>query len=1051
MEVVVSGSRRARALVAGIGESLSAALDLADSLDAAADALDAAGGGTEAGGDWWASARRPVAGADPRSTELAHALAVAEAGAPGLAGAPWSAPSWLAATAAGRPPEAVARFRPSLWRVGDVIVPPLDPGGGAARVPLAVPLLDAGNLLIDVGRGARAAGAAVIRSLVTRILATAPPGEVRLTVFDPVELGAGLAGYAPLRVAGVAGPTLTTRTALEAALSDLSAEVGRITVDRLGGQFANLRERVDSGLPRSEPWRLLVLLGWPNVTDEAARALRSLAEQGPACGVHIMAMVERPDAATAPPGRPAPPTASLLSDAVVLSLDDEGGARGPAHAPGAAVPARPDRPPRWRCSLSGPLPCVLDEPPPSDLVASIAREVAAAAALAAARPPDARDLLPERLWSHDSAGGLAVPVAAGDEGPVSLSFDDDTVHALVGGQAGAGKSTLLLDVIYGLAARYGPDQLRFHLLDFKEGLEFAQFAPRPGEEFFLPHADTIGMDSDREFGVAVLRHVRAQMARRAVTMRAVGARDLRGLRMADRASAWPRIMVVIDEFQVMLTPLDAVSREAVGHLEALARQGRAYGIHLLLASQTLSGIDALDATAGKRGSIFGQFALRIALRTSISESRVLLSVSNDAAGALGGVGEAIINRRNGHPAGNERVRVAYPDQAMLAGLRAGLAQAAARAPWPPRPPRVFVGHAPAYLEANPVFAALAGAPAPLLDTGHHDPELHHDPVLGDPALTPVGAGAAAPDQVGAAGTAPLALVGVPLDLAPAAVGVRLSALPGRNLAVLGPRRREAVGVLQAAVTSVAAQLPPGGLAVRLVAGTTAETGAAATLADWVRARGQRAEVVAAGGLRELLGAAGDRVRQAERDAIDGARPGVTQLIVLLAADAVRAGLEAKDPMTRRSGLDELRFLVRRGPSVRTHVIGWWRGPSRLLEDLGPAHRDDIGAWVAVGVAGGELFSLAGHRTVTGTTGANRAILFDRHDAPEPRTVIPFAPLGLLTGPGPGGGAAAAATDHDGQGYGATNYGATNYGGTAGGAPGYGPTGNGGASFNGAMR
>src|SRR5262249_28042351 len=164
---------------------------------------------------------------------------------------------------------------------------------------------------------------------------------------------------------------------------------------------------------------------------------------------------------------------------------------------------------------------------------------------------------------------------------------------------------------------------------------------------------------------------------------------------------------------------------------------------------TLSGIDALDATAGKRGSIFGQFALRVALRTSISESRVLLSTSNEAAGALSGVGQAVVNRRNGHPAGNELIRVARPGPDTLAALRP---RRVARRPPPAGagapPPRVFVGHAPALLDTSAAFAALR-APSPT------------------PALGP------------AATADPVALVGAPLDLAPPAVGVRLAAQPGR--------------------------------------------------------------------------------------------------------------------------------------------------------------------------------------------------------------------------------------------------------------------------------
>ncbi|WP_322750284.1 MULTISPECIES: FtsK/SpoIIIE domain-containing protein [unclassified Frankia] len=1017
----MSGTRRVRTLVTGIQTCLGEALSLADRLEALADQVELpepdaplAGTGTRPTDqlhwpdDAWhtgssAAQRVPIA--------LSAAASIAREQAPALAGARWSAPAWTPVRQAGlaghpTPGEPVSapevsvqgvsapgvpvqgaaerHYRPGLWRVGRVIVPPLLPGGVTAEVPLAVSLLDGGNLRIVVDRDRRGEGVGVVRGLLTRVLAAAPAGSVRVIVYDPYELGAGLAGFAPLRAAGVASPTLTTRTRLEGVLAELSAEVGRITVDRLGGRFASLREREAAGLPRAEPWRLLVLLAWPSLADDAARALAAVAAQGPACGVHVIVLAEEGAAPGARRGH------DTLAHAETLWLTDDGGNR-PAGDPGRPEGDRPS----WRCSLSGPLRCDLDEPPPPDLVAAVAQIVAAAAAHEAARPPNARALLPETLWSFDAAGGLAVPVAFGPDGPVTLRFDDDTVHALVGGQAGAGKSTLLLDVVYGLAARYGPDQLRFHLLDFKEGLEFAQFAPRGDDPFVLPHADTIGMDSDREFGVAVLRHVRALMQRRALAMRAVGARDLRGLRAAQVGTGWPRIMIVIDEFQVMLTPLDAVSREAVSHLEVLARQGRAYGIHLLLASQTLSGIDALDATAGKRGSIFGQFALRIALRTSISESRVLLSTTNEAAGALAGVGEAIVNRRNGHPAGNELVRVAYPEPALLATLRASLSSAnvsrtnVSRAAGN-RPPKVFVGHAPALLDDNPLFRSLAGTPAPLdrggpdrdaLDPGHRD-SGHQDPGHQDDGEV----------------AEPLALVGVPLDLHPAAVGVRLSPLPGRNLAVLGPLRREAVGVLHAAVTSLAAQAGPDGLGVDIVAVTGEMAPVADILAERVRAFGQAAEVHPPAALRRVLAQTSDAVRAREESALavgTGPQHGPAQplrLLVLFAADAGRGVLEAKDPVSRRSGLDDLRFVTRRGPVQRVHLLGWWRGPGRLLDDLGPTHRDDVGAWIAVGVPGNDLFSLAGNRSVTAVTSANRAVLFDRNGQAEARTIIPFAPL-----------------------------------------------------------
>ena len=50
---------------------------------------------------------------------------------------------------------------------------------------------------------------------------------------------------------------------------------------------------------------------------------------------------------------------------------------------------------------------------------------------------------------------------------------------------------------------------------------------------------------------------------------------------------------MIDEFQVLLAGADRSAAEAVELLESLARKGRSYGIHLVLSSQTVLGVEAL--------------------------------------------------------------------------------------------------------------------------------------------------------------------------------------------------------------------------------------------------------------------------------------------------------------------------------------------------------------------------------------------------------------------------------------------------------------------------
>ena len=67
----------------------------------------------------------------------------------------------------------------------------------------------------------------------------------------------------------------------------------------------------------------------------------------------------------------------------------------------------------------------------------------------------------------------------------------------------------------------------------------------------------------------------------------------------------PRLMLLIDEFQEFFVAEDRVSTRASLLLDRLVRQGRAFGIHVLLGSQTLGGAYSLAR------STMGQIAVRI--------------------------------------------------------------------------------------------------------------------------------------------------------------------------------------------------------------------------------------------------------------------------------------------------------------------------------------------------------------------------------------------------------------------------------------------------------
>jgi hypothetical protein len=87
-------------------------------------------------------------------------------------------------------------------------------------------------------------------------------------------------------------------------------------------------------------------------------------------------------------------------------------------------------------------------------------------------------------------------------------------------------------------------------------------------------------------------------------------------------------------------------------LETVIRQGRGFGIHVLLTSQSLSGLDALGAHVPQL------LPTRILLPASEIDGRRVLADDNDAGRFLTMHGEGILNRSGGAVEANERFRAA---------------------------------------------------------------------------------------------------------------------------------------------------------------------------------------------------------------------------------------------------------------------------------------------------------------------------------------------------------------------------------------------------------
>ena len=256
------------------------------------------------------------------------------------------------------------------------------------------------------------------------------------------------------------------------------------------------------------------------------------------------------------------------------------------------------------------------------------------------------------MFSSKSDLGLEFPIGYDTTGGsvVNLKIDDRTPHYLIGGATGSGKSNLLHNLIVSACWKYNPSEVKVYLLDFKEGVEFSQYALPDPES--LPHAVLVATEADTEYGVTVLRHLDEELSRRATLFKEQGCKDIRAYRAKSANNYMPRILVIIDEFQVLFDSEQKV--RTLERMNRIAKQGRSAGVHLVLATQSLKGI-------GDFTTIATQFSGRIALKCAAEDSKMLLggiSSNNEAASELE-IPYAIINTTQGNIAGN--IKLAVPE------------------------------------------------------------------------------------------------------------------------------------------------------------------------------------------------------------------------------------------------------------------------------------------------------------------------------------------------------------------------------------------------------
>ncbi|PLS24909.1 AAA family ATPase [Bifidobacterium imperatoris] len=627
------------------------------------------------------------------------------------------------------------------------------------------------------------------------------------------------------------------------------------------------------------------------------------------------------------------------------------------------------------------------------------------------------------LWQGSSIDGVTFSVGRYGKRNVEITLGDSLNqrhNALITGAVGQGKSNLISVIIHSLCQRYSPQELELYLLDFKEGVTLQPFCQQ-ADGAYLPQARAIGLEADREFGLSVLEHLFDEHRKRLKLFKEAGAQNIYDYRKKTGIII-SRIVLIIDEFQMMIDSNDEKSRHIASLLTNAVRLFRAAGIHIILASQTIGNSMAL---MGGENTLLAQVPIRIALKNSVSESRATLGMNNEAAAYLR-PHETIVNLNYGNPKDNDTVNIAYAggefEEQTLLPLRRKWWQYAINAHMT-RPPFVFDGERDRDWQSDASLAVpdISGSPV-VLAGGRIE-------VDSEPLAIPLGRDAGRNIALFGSGEhVPVELMGFALALARqskehAAHFVILDAMlpdPSRPYTCEQLRNMlQAQGVqvdlvdrrhITKTIQEIAAQH-----------GLNSGSDALLPTVDWEAAADANTD----------FGADFDATKfglppQPSSDSFSNTDTGRSTADIAVPMPSLDVNGPSAPTSTSHLGdestademetyifgfgLDrvgrmpeEFSTLCDQGPTNGIHVLGWWRKYSAFEKQMGIASDglDFFDARIAFQTDQRTIGNITGDPAFEYTPEDNRALAWDASNMNEPAIIIPYATVPLPIAPHPG--------------------------------------------------
>jgi GTPase SAR1 family protein len=459
-----------------------------------------------------------------------------------------------------------------------------------AKVPVFLPLDILHGLCFETNQATQSDALRQMQYMALSLLKQVSPEVLRL-VFVDIGLNTHFPLLHSLNVTHI--KFITNREELKCEIKNLFKTARDISTKCLGGDYANLKEYNGQAVYK-EPYNVLFIANFPKEfsSEDEINTISMLVNEGMKCGIHVVMNLDKAYFPEVNPYNQAR-FANLYSlSKQMVHIDCT---KPKAELNNVNVPVIKD----WFTKYTFEF-----EKYPQKELSALTKTI--------------NQVFDEQ--DNQFENFLSIPIGRSGREEICFEMGEkaDVYHGLIAGASRSGKSTLLNNIITSIADKYSPDELRLYLLDYKEGVEFQLYEQHPNVELLLLD------NSNFSVGVDALKQLKDEIVKRAELFRNLSP-TISNINEYNKKSneKLPRILLIIDEVQQLF--LNYQSSKAVNPLvKDVAKQGGAFGLHILFCSQSYVGMSIADDTLSQMG-------LRIAYRLANgAECRAILRNDNDA-------------------------------------------------------------------------------------------------------------------------------------------------------------------------------------------------------------------------------------------------------------------------------------------------------------------------------------------------------------------------------------------------------------------------------------